>query len=70
MKKNIIKEKSYNFALDIIDLSQKLNKSHQYVLSKPILKCGTSIGANIEEGIGGQSKKDFRALKYFSLPDF
>jgi four helix bundle protein len=61
MKKNVIKEKSYKFALEIIQLSKVLNESHQFVLSKQILKSGTSIGANVEEGIGGQSKKDFRA---------
>ncbi|WP_217988340.1 four helix bundle protein [Aliifodinibius salipaludis] len=61
MRKNIIKEKSYEFALEIVQLSKVLNKSHQFVLSRQILKSGTSIGANVEEGIGGQSKKDFRA---------
>lgn len=64
MKKNAIKEKSYSFALKIIQLSQKLNSLKQFVLSKQILKSGTSIGANVEEGIGGQSQKDFRA-KFF-----
>jgi four helix bundle protein len=64
MKRNIIKEKSYQFALKIIELSQKLNQSKHYVISKQILKNGTSIGANIEEGIGGKSRKGFRA-KFF-----
>lgn len=64
MKKNVIKEKSYDFALKIVQLSQNLNQSKQFVLSRQILKSGTSIGANVEEGIGGQSKKDFRA-KFF-----
>lgn len=61
MKKNIIKEKSYEFALEIVKLSKVLNESRQFVLSRQLLKSGTSIGANAEEGIGGQSKKDFRA---------
>ncbi|MGM0546204.1 MAG: four helix bundle protein [Bacteroidota bacterium] len=61
MKKNIIKDKSYEFALEIVQLSKVLNKSRQFVLSRQILKSGTSIGANDEEGIGGQTKKDFRA---------
>lgn len=64
MKKNVIKEKSYKFALKIIQLSQKLNQSKQFVIAKQILKSGTSIGANVEEGMGGQSQKDFRA-KFF-----
>jgi four helix bundle protein len=51
---NIIKEKSYKFALRIIELYKYLNKEKkEYVLGKQILRCGTSIGANIEEAIGG-----------------
>jgi four helix bundle protein len=64
MKENVIKEKSYQFALKIIELSQKLHQSRHFVIAKQILKSGTSIGANIEEGIGGQSRKGFRA-KFF-----
>jgi four helix bundle protein len=59
---NIIQQKSYDFAIRIIKLYQFLkSKKNEYVLSKQILRCGTSIGANIEEAIGGQSKKDFLA---------
>lgn len=59
-KNNIVQEKSYNFALRIIKLCRYLNESKaEYVLSKQILRCGTSIGANIEEAIGAQSDKDF-----------
>ena len=62
MKENIIQTKSYNFALRIVQLYKHLIKEKQeYVLSKQILRSGTSIGANIEEAIGGQSKKDFFA---------
>ncbi|MEG8990908.1 four helix bundle protein [Ignavibacteria bacterium 4148-Me] len=56
---NIIKQKSYNFALKIIDLFQSLKNEREYVISKQLLRSGTSIGANIEEAIGGQSRKDF-----------
>jgi four helix bundle protein len=59
-KDNIIQEKSYRFALEIIDLYKVLkNQENEYVLSKQILRSGTSIGSNVEEAIGGQSKKDF-----------
>ncbi len=59
-KNNIIQEKSYRFALEIIDLYKVLkNQENEYVLSKQILRSGTSIGSNVEEAIGGQSKKDF-----------
>src|SRR5680860_354005 len=69
MKNNIIKEKSYAFALKIVLLSQKLNDKRQFVISRQILKSGTSIGANIEEAIGGQSHKDFRAKLFIAYKE-
>ncbi len=59
---NIIQKKSYDFAVKIVKLYQYLviNRK-EYVLSKQLLRSGTSIGANVEEAIGGQSKKDFAA---------
>lgn len=60
MKDNIIQIKSYNFALRIIKLYKYLvENKREFVLSKQILRCGTSIGANVEEAIGGQSRADF-----------
>ncbi|HMS66039.1 MAG TPA: four helix bundle protein [Ignavibacteria bacterium] len=60
MKESIIQEKSYKFALRIVKLYMFLkNDKKEYELSKQILRSGTSIGANIEEAQGGQSKKDF-----------
>ena len=57
---NIIQDKSYHFALRMIKLYRFLvDEKNEYVLSKQVLRCGTSIGANIEEAIGGQSEKDF-----------
>lgn len=62
MKENVIQTKSYEFALRVVQLYKYLVKEKQkYVLSKQVLRSGTSIGANIEEAIGGQSKKDFFA---------
>jgi four helix bundle protein len=59
---NIIKEKSYKFALRIIKLYKYLtSEKKEYVLSKQVLRSGTSIGANVEEAVGGQSRKDFTA---------
>lgn len=60
-KKNIIKDKSFAFALTIIELYRKLVDEKEYVISKQLLKSGTSIGANVEEAIAGQSRKDFIA---------
>lgn len=59
---NIVQIKSYAFAIRIVKVYQFLsNEKKEFVLSKQLLRCGTSIGANIEEAIGGQSEKDFFA---------
>jgi four helix bundle protein len=59
---NLILEKSYNFSLRIIKLYKYLSETkREYILSKQILRSGTSIGANAEEAAGGQSYKDFAA---------
>ena len=59
-KYNILQEKSFAFAVRIVKLYKSLcEEQKEYVLSKQILRSGTSIGANIEEGIAGQSDKDF-----------
>lgn len=60
MKNNVIKNKSYKFALRIIKMFQYLQKEkNEYVLSKQILRSGTAIGALIEEGDQAESKADF-----------
>ena len=57
---NVVQEKSYAFAVRIVKVYQHLcTERNEYVLSKQLLRAGTSIGANIEEAIGGQSEKDF-----------
>jgi four helix bundle protein len=59
-QKNIIQEKSFAFAVRIVNLYKYLcEEKKEFVMSKQILRSGTSIGANIEESIGGQSDKDF-----------
>ncbi|WP_422090384.1 four helix bundle protein [Tenacibaculum ovolyticum] len=61
-KDNIIQTKSYNFAVRIVRLYKHLSQEKkEFVLSKQLLRSGTSIGANVEEAIGGQSRKDFFA---------
>ena len=59
MKNNPIKERSFIFALSIIKLHKKLQGNNEFVISKQLLRSGTSIGANIEEATAAQSKKDF-----------
>jgi four helix bundle protein len=59
---NIVQIKSFDFAIRIVKVYQSLvGEKKEFVLSKQLLRAGTSIGANIEESIGGQSKKDFYA---------
>ena len=59
-KDNIIQQKSFAFAVRIVKLYKHLTvDKKEFVLSKQLLRCGTSVGANVEEAIGGQSEKDF-----------
>ena len=60
MKENIVQQKSFSFAIRIVNLYKYLvSEKKEFVLSKQLLRSGTSIGANVEESIGGQSEKDF-----------
>ena len=59
MKENIIATKTFDFALSIIKLFIELKKENEFIISKQIMRSGTSIGANVEEAIAAQSKKDF-----------
>ena len=60
MKENVIQQKSYIFAIKIVELYKHLTEvKKEFILSKQLLRAGTSIGANIEEAIGGQSRRDF-----------
>ncbi len=62
IKKDSVRDKSYTFALRMIKMYQHLTKDKQeFILSKQVLRSGTSIGANIEEASGAQSNKDFLA---------
>lgn len=61
VKYNAIKDKSYRFAVRTVKLYQHLTTVNtEFVLSKQLLRSGTSIGANVHEALGGVSKKDFR----------
>ncbi|OJV52519.1 MAG: four helix bundle protein [Bacteroidetes bacterium 43-16] len=59
---NIIQYKSFAFAVRIVNIFKYLQEEmHEFILSKQLLRCGTSIGANVEEAIGGQCERDFYA---------
>lgn len=57
--KSIVREKSFEFALKIIRLYRNLLRKNEYVLSKQLVRSATSIGANVEEALAAQSRKDF-----------
>ena len=70
MKKTTVKEKSFDFAIRIVKLYKYLmDEKKEFVLSKQILRSGTSIGANINEAQQGQSKKDFLMKMNISLKE-
>ena len=59
---NVVVDKSYAFAIRIVNCCKFLyTEKKEFVLSKQLLRTGTSIGANVEEAVGGQSRKDFFA---------
>ena len=59
MNEGPVYSKSFDFALKIVSLFQQLVAQKEFILSKQMLRCGTSIGANVNEASAGQSKKDF-----------
>ena len=61
MGKSIVKQKSYGFALQIIKLCTQLRCDRHFEISGQLLRSGTSVGANVEEALAGQSRKDFFA---------
>ena len=61
MKESIVQKKSFEFSLKIISLYKKLQQEKEFIISRQILRSGTSIGANVEEALAGQSKRDFIA---------
>ncbi len=69
MKKNIIQEKSFQFSLDIMKLHLQMTEKKDYIISRQLLRSATSIGANVEEAIGGQSKRDFVSKMNIALKE-
>lgn len=59
MKQNPIASRTFEFALDIVSFTLLLKNEKEYTISKQLLRSGTSIGANVEEAIAAQSKRDF-----------
>lgn len=62
MKDNLVLDKSFNFSIRVVKLYKYLcENKKEYILSKQLVRSGTSIGANINEAQAGQSKSDFIA---------
>ena len=69
-KENVIEDKSFNFAIRIVNLYKYLNYTKkEHILSAQLLKSGTSLGANICEGERGQSRADFNAKFNIALKE-
>lgn len=67
---NVIEEKSFRFAIRIVELNKHLrNVRNEYVLSKQLLRSGTSIGANVAESQHAQSRADFLSKLEISLKE-
>jgi len=58
-RNNPVRDKSFDFALEIINLYRALVGEREYVISKQLMRSGTAIGALVEEAIGAESRKDF-----------
>lgn len=70
MRDNILLNKSFRFAIRVVNLYKHLsNNKKEFILSKQLLKCGTSIGANIHEAQEGQSRADFISKLSISLKE-
>ena len=67
---SIIENKSFDFAIRIVNLYKHLtNDKKEFVLSKQLLRSGTSIGANVSEGEKGQTKPDFNTKMSIALKE-
>ena len=69
MRENIIKTKTFDFALTIVKLYKVMREREEYVISNQLLRCATSVGANVEEADAGQSKRDFIAKMSISAKE-
>lgn len=70
MKNNIILNKTMDFSVRIVNLYKYLcGEKNEYVMSKQLLRSGTSVGANVHEAVNGQSEKDFLAKMYIAFKE-
>jgi len=67
--KGPIYQKSNDFALEVISLNKILIAHHEFVISRQLMKCGTSIGANVNEASSAESLKDFISKNSIALKE-
>ena len=68
MERNILAEKTIEFAIRVVNCNKYLvTEKKEYTMSNQLLRCGTSIGANVHEGIFAQSRADFISKLSISL---
>lgn len=63
MAESFVKQKSYDFALEVVRFCARLKGQKHFEISGQLLRSGTSIGANVEEALAGCSRKDFFAKR-------
>ena len=66
---NPIVDKSFSFAIKIVNLARNIRDKKEYELARQILRCGTSIGANVAEAQKAQSNRDFLAKMYIAYKE-
>ena len=69
VKDNLIQNLTFDFSLKIIQLYRNLTQKNEFVLSKQLLRSGTSVGANVEEAIAAVSRKEFINKLYIALKE-
>jgi four helix bundle protein len=70
MKENTVQQKSIDFAIRVVKLYKYLKEQKsEYILSKQLVRSGTSVGANVSEAQRAQSKADFSAKMYVALKE-
>ena len=66
---NPITDKSFDFAVKVVNLARSIRDKKEYELARQLLRCGTSIGANVAEAQKSQSDKDFLAKMYIAYKE-
>ncbi len=69
MKENAVVDKSFAFAIKVVSAYKLLSENKEFVLSKQLLRAGTSIGANVREGVCAQSRADFVSKMSIALKE-